>query len=122
MSHSPESNVTSGMRKLGYLDGVGATLAVISLLVLLGFAATGGELALMYRDLSGRPAALTSLVLHPAWRFGAPALVVAGIAIGHIRVTKLGLLAVGLGAAILAVITYAAAYAPVMAIAGNIKG
>lgn len=109
-------------RKLGYLDGVGATLAGLSLLVLLGFAVSGGELANMYRDLSGRPAALPSLVLHPAWRFGAPALVVAGIVIGHLRVTKLGLLAVGLGAAILAAITYAAAYAPIMALAGNIKG
>ncbi|HEY5934804.1 MAG TPA: hypothetical protein VIU61_09220 [Kofleriaceae bacterium] len=109
-------------RRLGYLDGIGATLAVLSLLVLLAFAVSGGELATMYRDLSGRPATLTTLVLHPAWRFGAPALVLAGIVIGHLRVTKLGLLAVGLGAGILAAITYAAAYAPVMALAGNIKG
>ena len=108
-------------RKLGYLDGVGATLAALSLLVLFGFAITAGEWGRMYRDVGALPG-ITNVVLHPAWRFGAPALVVAGIVIGHLRVTRFGLLVVGLGAAVLAVVTYLAAYAPVMALAGNIKG
>ncbi len=109
------------MRRLGYLDGVGATLAALSLLVLLAFAVSAGEMVTMYRDLHGTPA-ITSVVLHPVWRFGTLALVVAGIMIGHLRVTRFGLLAVGIGAAVLAVVTYVAASAPVMALAGNIKG
>ncbi|MEJ7602188.1 MAG: hypothetical protein WKG01_30100 [Kofleriaceae bacterium] len=108
-------------RRLGYLDGIGATLGVIGLFVLLAFAASGGELARMYDELAGRPVTM-SLVLHPAWRFGAPVVLAAAIVVGHLRVSRFGLLAIGITGAIVACFTYVAALAPTFALAGNISG
>ena len=108
-------------RRLGYLDGIGATLGVLALLVLLAFAAGGGELEAMYRQVAGRPVS-TSLVFHPAWRFGAPLVLAIAVVVGHLRVTRFGLLAIGIVGAVVAGVTYGAALAPTFALSGTING
>lgn len=106
-----------------FVDGIGATLALLAALALLEFANVGGTAAELYRDqLRGVPV-WTRLVLHPGWRFGAPLLgvVVAIRAILPPPPGRHGILAIGLAAAVLAIASYVALYQPIFALAGTIR-
>jgi len=110
-------------RTLGYLDGIGAALGGLALVVLVWVGLRGGDIAAMYAELRGAVPAITRLVLHPAWRLGVPAVVLFALVLAHVRGRhRLAVIAVGLAATALAITTYAALYYPLWALAGNITG
>lgn len=112
-------------RPLTFLDGVGVGLGAVTLLPLLSYMLQASELLKMYGDIGDvlHLPVLTRLVLHPAWRFGMPAVVIAAaIAVLVIRprfryatilTALLGVLGTGL--------SYVGSYLPIYALAGSIQ-
>ena len=110
-------------RRLGFVDGIGVTLGALALLVLAWMAIRGEVLARMYADFGGELPLLAKVVLHPAWRFGILAVVLAALVASALRAThRFAVLATGFAGVAAAVLSYVGAYAPIWALAGNISG
>ena len=108
-------------RHLSYLDGIGAALAVLSIVALIWMAVYGGNFARLYSEFSKQPPVLTKIALHPAWRIGVVAAVSLTLVLAHVWRTRLALFVLGLVASTTVVLTYAAVYRPIWAMAGHLR-
>jgi hypothetical protein len=109
-------------RPLGYLDGFGTGIAVLALVGVAWLAAASPHFAEMYRSMN--PAAVTGatkLVLSSTWYIGAPAALVTALIAAHIWRPRYALIAIAILTIAVDVFWYLAAYAPIMALAGNIR-
>lgn len=108
-------------RPLGYLDGLGAAIAAIALIVLGAIALQTGRRQ-MYEDMQVPLPLLTRVVMHPAFALGAPLVILALLIAAHVRRGHAyAMLGVATIAVALAVITFVGLYQPIWALAGSIQ-
>jgi len=109
-------------RTLSFADGLGTGLASSALLVLVWLVSKTGAYEAMYQELGNAPMpALTRLMFHPLWTYGAPALVIALGALVLVGRIRFAMLAIAVLAIALAAVTYQGLLGPVFALAGNIR-
>jgi hypothetical protein len=109
-------------RELTFADGIGVGIGSLMILPLIYFAAYRADFVGLYASSKIQLPAITTVVLHPAWSFGVPIALVVGFGVAiHQRPARLVIFGIGLLALALSILTYAGAYRPVFALAGNIR-
>jgi hypothetical protein len=109
-------------RPLTYLDGIGTGIAVLAIAAACWIGLHSQQLAVMYRDMSGGAlSGMTKLVLSPAWIYGAPVALVGALVALHVWRPRAGFITLAALAIAIDVFWYFQAYAPIYALAGNIR-
>lgn len=112
-------------RPLGFVDGIGVGIGGIMLLPLLYWMVVHGSYVEMYKQFgsSAKLPGATIFAIGPAWSYGAPILLSLGFGLAiWQRPTRWSILAIGLVAVVASLFTYYAAYLPLWAISGAIRG
>lgn len=110
-------------RPLTFVDGIGVGIGALILLPLCYFAVRHGDYDAMYRDLqASRLPALTRLVLHPAFAYGAPLVLGGGLGLAlWQRPNRWLIFAIGAAALVVTILAFYGAYLPIGQLAGNIR-
>lgn len=109
-------------RSLGYIDGIGTALALIAVAGAAWLASASVRLHDMYRDMNpDMIRGATKVVLSTAWCFGVPIVLVAALIAAHVWRPRFAIVSVAVVAIAVDVFWYLTAWAPVFAVAGNIR-